>query len=179
MLGVMICSLKGGPKYLSKLQPFNGLSTKFLHKSIDTTLDALKSCSVKPIAIICDGNRTNQSYFDLLRKSDEEYWVSKDGVFLIYDFVHIIKCIRNNWVVQDEKILAYPILDDDGNPIFGDDGKITKKLAYWSVILELHHLEIVIYRVKNGQNRTFSENRGKCYFTPGSPPKVPQKGKMF
>ena len=55
-------------------------------------------------------------------------WQTTSGIFLLYDFVHILKAVRNNWIAEKCKKLS-----------FEDDGKI--KHASWAHIIDLYRHE--------------------------------------
>jgi hypothetical protein len=48
------------------------------------------------IAIICDGNRVNQNF----ETYSDKPWRTKDNIFLLFDYVHLLKNIRNNWSTE-------------------------------------------------------------------------------
>ena len=65
------------------------------------------------ISVICDGiNRTNQSFFKKFKTVVNKSWLTSiDGLYLLYDYVHVIKNILNLWV--PEKILQLEYEFDD------------------------------------------------------------------
>ena len=58
----------------------------------------------------------------------QQPWLTKGGIYLLYDFVHLLKNMRNNWLT--EKI---------GELAFYERGM--KKVARWSHLVELYKLE--------------------------------------
>ena len=60
-----------------------------------------------------------------------------DGLFLLYDFVHLIKNIRNNWLTETI-----------GELNFEHEGKIYT--AKWSHLVKLYQLELMANRTTNG-----------------------------
>ena len=54
-------------------------------------------------------------------------------LFLLYDPVHLIKNIRNNFLTEKTQTLRFPVEDDDGNEVW--------KEARWSNLRELHKFE--------------------------------------
>ena len=87
------------------------------------------------VGIISDGNRTNQSYFSCLKDdATKQPWLSKDGQFLLYGYIHVAKGIRNSWLTEKTQTLAYPIFDDNED--------ITSwKFARWEHLVTLHKIE--------------------------------------
>ena len=55
-------------------------------------------------------------------------WLTKGGMYLLYDFVHLLKNIRNNWLTEKMRELA-----------FYDTGM--KRITRWSHLVELYKLE--------------------------------------
>ena len=56
-------------------------------------------------------------------------WLTTDGIYLLFDFVHVIKSIRNNWLTEKNGELVFK----------GDDG--IDKMAKWNHLIELHEEE--------------------------------------
>ena len=77
--------------------------------------------------MICDGNRTNQAFFKLYKTEPAKPWVSLSGIHLLFDYVHLLKNIRNLWLA--EKL---------GELSFEDNGIMTAK---WSHLKQLYELE--------------------------------------
>ena len=59
---MLICH-NGGPKFLTKLIPISKLTSAFLFEQTELTVQAITSIPADVKAIICDGNRVNQSFF--------------------------------------------------------------------------------------------------------------------
>ena len=74
--------------------------------------------------LVCDNNRVNQKFFKDFATVPNKPWLTVDGKFLLFDFVHLIKSLRNNWITEKTKELIF--YDDSGNP----------KVARWA------HLEM-------------------------------------
>ena len=60
--------------------------------------------------------------------SPDSPWKTKDDIFLLFDFVHLLKCIRNNWITEKTQELSFKISDHTYT-------------AKWSDIKTLHLLE--------------------------------------
>ena len=63
VLGIMLICFNGGPKFLIKLIPISKLTSAFLFKQTELTVQAITSIPADVKAIICDGNRVNQAFF--------------------------------------------------------------------------------------------------------------------
>ena len=66
------------------------------------------------VAIISDNNIINRKMFIELSGSDSlvPYIVNPvnqiDRIYLLFDTVHLLKCIRNNWINQADKTFVFP-----------------------------------------------------------------------
>ena len=56
VLGIMLIYLNGAPKFLTKLIPISKLTSAFLFKQIELTVQAITTVPADVKAIICDGN---------------------------------------------------------------------------------------------------------------------------
>ena len=126
ILSFMICCLQGGPKFLFKMLPVKELDADFLYEQTQVLLDFLKNAGADCVAIICDGNRVNQSFFK--KFNCIEPWRTTDNIFLLFDFVHLIKNIRNNWITESMQELLYSVNGET-------------KVAKWSDLKLLYDLE--------------------------------------
>ena len=79
-------------------------------------------------AVIYDDNRSNQPFFKLFDTEPQQPWLTKGGIYLLYDFVHFLKNIRNDWLTEKMEELT-----------FYERGMI--KVARWSNLVELYKLE--------------------------------------
>ena len=89
----------GGPKCLWKILPIKEMGADFLFDKINTLLKNLKDAGAKVIAIICDGNRVNQSFFKKIDTINP--CRTKNNLFLLSDFVHLLKNNRITEATQD------------------------------------------------------------------------------
>ena len=107
----MLICLNGGPKFISKLLPVSRLTSAFLFEQIETTVQAISSTSANVKAIICDGNHVNRGFFKLYPSVPEKPWLTADNKHLLFDYVHLLKNIRNLWLTETNGEL---IFDDKG-----------------------------------------------------------------
>lgn len=98
VLGIMICSLFGGKQFLYKALPVTGLDANFQYDQTVQTIEKIKKCGGSVVAIICDNNKVNKKFFGMFNLRNN--WCTNDNIFLLYDFVHLIKSIRNNWLTE-------------------------------------------------------------------------------
>ena len=119
----MVHSAYGSFKEVVSLTPVKSLTGEYL---TDLTLRVLKfvqESGLIVICIICDNSRVNKNMLSLLCarfQTDEMYRIpnpmySDLEIFLMFDPVHILKNIRNNWLNQKdgEKTLIFPDLVDN------------------------------------------------------------------
>ena len=69
---------------------------------------------------------TNQAYFKSFDR--EKPWLSKEWIYLLFDFVHVLKSIRNNWITERTQELEFP------------DGDVTQTVR-WGDIIKLFKAE--------------------------------------
>ena len=98
VLSFMVVTLFGGPTFLCKMLPVCNLNANFVFEKTNLLLDAIKYGGGKMVAAICDGNRVNQAVLKLFDTVSP--WRTKDDMFLLFDYVHLFKCIRNNWITE-------------------------------------------------------------------------------
>ena len=75
--------------------PVSALKSTFIRDVIDTTHDIITSSGGKVIAIICDGNRTNRGFMRSYDNVPGKPWFTTDRKFFLFDFVHLLKCIKD------------------------------------------------------------------------------------
>ena len=87
--------------------PVSKLNGEFLAAQLGLTVDAIKSSCGPVLALICD-NRTNQSLFrKIIPTVENKPWLSKDNYFLLFDYVYLVKSIRNNWLTEKTGELVF------------------------------------------------------------------------
>ena len=130
VFGIMLSCLFGGPLFVSKMIPISKLDSTFLFNHIKVSLDNIEASGGKVKAIICDNNRNNQAFFKKINVVPKKPWLTQDGLFLLFDFVHLLKNIRNNWLTEVMGELVYFDTDDG-----------TQKTAKWYYLKRLYEIE--------------------------------------
>jgi hypothetical protein len=98
VLGFMLVPVFQGPSFLVKMLPVNKLDAEFMYDQSKNLINHVQNAGGIITSIICDNNRVNQAFF---KKFDlASPWKTVDGIFLLFDFVHILKSIRNNWLTE-------------------------------------------------------------------------------
>ena len=86
--------------FWQRMLPISILDIDFLYDQSKTLMDQIKDSGGDLVAIICNNNRVNQAF--LKKISCISPWKTEDNVFLLFDFVHIVKSIRNNWITKKQ-----------------------------------------------------------------------------
>ena len=130
VLVVMVNCLFCGPSFISEMIPVIILNSQFLFEQIGIAIQSIKESSGQVKAIICDGNRINQAFFKKIfgKLFPDKFWLTNDGIFLIFDYVHLLKNIKNSWLTEKT-----------GQLIFIDKG--VHKVAQWNHLKMLYELE--------------------------------------
>ena len=55
----------------------------------------------------------NQAFFNEFNTDTSFPWQIKDNVFFLYDFVHLVKNIRNNWITAPMKEFNFFIDEEE------------------------------------------------------------------
>ncbi|XP_049796730.1 uncharacterized protein LOC126213147 [Schistocerca nitens] len=136
VLAFLTSSLYGSFKEVVHLVPVKQLSGSDLHKLTLNVLQFLSSCGLTVVVIISDNNRINRNMFSLLVKnSSSPYSFLSCGspVFVMFDTVHLLKSIRNNWLNQrdSDRTFKFPHFDSTSNDLlmakFSDIENLYKK----------------------------------------------------
>jgi hypothetical protein len=113
-LCVMVKCFFGGKKFLAKLLPCHALKAEFQHQQVVTLIHDLESFGAKVLGIITDNNRVNQAFFRMFSPlTSDQPWIAQSPVeptrplFLMYDPVHLLKNIRNNWITEKSQTLSF------------------------------------------------------------------------
>ena len=100
VLGYYIVTF-GGPKFLLRMLPVSGLHAPFQFDETQKIIECVKDAGGSIFCIISDNNRVNQAFFASFDRVKP--WLTKQGIYLLFDFVRIIKSIRNNWITEDPR----------------------------------------------------------------------------
>ena len=128
MLGIIIICLHGGPLLISKIVPVSNLDANYLHDQVASSQANIEQAGGTAKAIVCDGNWTNQAYFRKYVRLPDLPWLTEDGTYLLYDFVHLLKNIRNLWLTEKTGEITY---------VF----EVVVRTEKWQVSRDLHKLQ--------------------------------------
>ena len=104
MLCVMLKCLHGGPSIMVSATPVAKLTAAYQFSVVQEVAAQVEKCGGIVIGSITDNHKINQQYCKLFHRiSDSKAQHpldSKRPWFLLYDTVHLLKCIRNNWITE-------------------------------------------------------------------------------
>ena len=113
ILAFMISSVLSKNKDIIALYPVRNLTLEILLKFMKQVLEIVHKCQFTILAIISDNNRINRNMFTALCDNDLKPCIPHPfcpgkKLFFMFDSVHLIKSIRNNWLNQANQILHFP-----------------------------------------------------------------------
>ena len=107
VLGFMLVPCFEGPSFLIKMMPVNRLDATFLYTEAQALLINIRNAGGVICSIICDNNRVNQCFFSMMADPATP-WKTHNNMFLLYDYVHLLKSIRNNWLSEKVGEIQFP-----------------------------------------------------------------------
>jgi hypothetical protein len=102
VLGLLLDCLLGGPSFLAKMIPVTKLTSNFLNEQTEMIMEAITEAGGTVRALICNNNRTNQALFRKIPTIANKPWRTAQDVFLLYDYVHIIKNITEQLAYRED-----------------------------------------------------------------------------
>lgn len=126
MLVLMVHCLFGGPQLVGKAIPVKKLNSKFQYDQTQLLLQAIRDSGGTVAAIVTDDYRVNQQFFKKFKTQRNKPWQTTDNTFLLFDYVHLLKNVRNNWLTEENGELDF---------VF-DNKRCT---ARWSDLVELRN----------------------------------------
>ena len=139
----MISSIFSSYKDVVYILPSNKLTSEILHGFISKTIKAI---GFRVISVITDNNSINSKAMSLFVSPPKKSIVyphpseNSRPLFFILDSVHILKCIRNNWLNLKtlNKCILYPSFNFCNISTENSTGLTN---ACFEAIKQLHHLE--------------------------------------
>lgn len=120
----MISSVLSKYKDVVCIIPVINLTAEQLKKMVLDIIIKLENIGFEVLSFISDNNAVNRQTFELFANENtlKPYIMHPNDpsqqLFFIFDSVHIIKCVRNNWIskkLQDG--MKFPDFDFDGDEI--------------------------------------------------------------
>ena len=111
MLGVLMKCLHGGPSVMISVTPVHKLTAKFKYDLVVQMAALVEKCGGIVAGSITDNHKINQNYCTLFPSLSVPFKAThpldKNRVwYLLFDPVHILKCIRNNWISEKCKTIT-------------------------------------------------------------------------
>ncbi|XP_075726174.1 uncharacterized protein LOC142767818 [Rhipicephalus microplus] len=108
-------------KEVAHIVPVHRLDAEFLHKMLKNVICGLEKIGYRVVCVVSDNNSVNRkamSHFESTPSNRIVYQHPSDParpLFFVIDPVHILKCIRNNWINQknDQVCFYFPEMQTD------------------------------------------------------------------
>ena len=115
----MLSSILSKHKDVAALLPVKNMDSGFLYDSTLKVLNLVEKAGFKVVAIISDNNRVNRNMFEKMCGGTLQPYIPhpcdpQRSLFFLFDAVHLLKCIRNNWINQIDQTFNYPDLNTVG-----------------------------------------------------------------
>ena len=111
VLAFMISCFYGGPTFFVTMLPVNKLNSDFVYDQTKLICEKLSKVGGTVKTIITDNNRVNQAFFKKFECTSP--WLTNSGIFLLFDFVHILKSIGNNWIIEKTGEIQFTYRGDE------------------------------------------------------------------
>ena len=135
----MIHSVKSKYQDVVHIMTVKTFTAENLNEFIVKVNKGLHCIDFKVISVVTDNNSINKKAMSMLLKPPKPSIVypnpaDSSPLFFLIDSVHILKCVRNNWLNQKslDRLMTYPAFDSDSNE---------SKIAAFSTIQKLHLME--------------------------------------
>ena len=112
MLCVMLKCLHGGPSVMISVTPVHKLTANYQFQIVKEAAQLVESSGGVVLGSITDNHRINQQFCKLFQQTSADYQAihpldSSRFWFLLFDTVHLLKCIRNNWITEKCQKLSF------------------------------------------------------------------------
>ena len=119
------------------LVPVQKMTAQDLCSMTQEVIKTVTAAGYNIVAILSDNNVINRKMFMELSgtKTLVPFILNPvnkiDRIYLLFDTVHLLKCIRNNWINEADKTFVYPSFTDSTSVMH----------ASFSNLIELYHIE--------------------------------------
>ena len=117
MLAAMVHPSFGTPAFVARLIPVHNMCAEFLYKEVLQLLEMVHKVGGLVYALMCDNLSVNQKVFKLFHQNFGNVSVASINhpvanekfkmLFTLYDPVHLLKNIRNNWMTEKTQSLDF------------------------------------------------------------------------
>jgi len=115
----MMCSLLSPNKDVAAMVPVKNLTAEYLKVCTLEVITMLENAGYYVFCLISDNNRVNRNMFTCLCGGDLTPFIQHPcaadrKLFFLFDSVHLLKCLRNNWLGQcdAENTFQFPDMND-------------------------------------------------------------------
>jgi hypothetical protein len=116
----MLCSFLSPNKNVAAMVPVKNLTAAYLRDCTQRVITMLESAGYLVFCLISDNNRVNRNMFTemcggSLRPYVQHPCSADRKLFFLFDSVHLLKCVRNNWLGQcdSENTFLFPDMNTD------------------------------------------------------------------
>lgn len=130
MLCVMMKALHRGPSVMISVTPVHRLTAHYQYGVVMDAAARVEKAGGHVLGSITDNHKVNQQYCCLFVRDSKTSAVAKHPLsegrtwFLLFDTVHLLKCIRNNWITEKTQEIK---LEDDAKASFEDIVQLYKE----------------------------------------------------
>jgi hypothetical protein len=101
----MLCSLLSSNKDVAAMIAVKNLNTVYLTELTNKVIVMLENAGYFVFCLISDNNRVNRNMFTQMCNGELQPYIKhplndERKLFFLFDSVHLIKCMRNNWLGQ-------------------------------------------------------------------------------
>ena len=134
----MICSVLSHVKDVAALVPIKNLTACYLKELIVKVVKMVEQAGFRVLCIISDNNRVNGNAFSMMCNGSLQSFVAHPcdnsrKLFFLFDSVHLMKCVRNNWINQKDPAQTLNFPDMDNHSVV--------RRAHFLVLKEMHESE--------------------------------------
>ena len=137
VLALVVAPLMGKPAFVARLIPVHTLTGNFLYEQISNLLKIIYEAAGFVFLVMNDNLRANQKMFSAFHQNFTSKSISHptknkeyEELSLLYDPVHLLKNIRNNWCTEKMQKLEYT-----------DPETKTTGIACWSDLVHVYKRE--------------------------------------
>ena len=133
----MISSVLSSNKDVGSLVPVQKMTTHDLTVMTQEVIQNVTRAGYRIVSVISDNNVVNRKLFMELSGTDRlvPYIQNpinvEERIYILFDTIHLLKCIRNNWINDVEKSFTFP--DFSGNTVILN--------AVFSDLTNIYHME--------------------------------------
>lgn len=128
MLCVMMKCLHGGPSLMISITPVHKLTSSYQFEIVKEAATTVENSGGVVLGSITDNHKINQQFCKMFDRVHDFQAIhpldSQRAWYLLYDTVHILKCIRNNWLTEKCQKLS---LDNQTVGSFSDVRELYKE----------------------------------------------------